>query len=365
LGVAAALSLSSRGIRILNCVLAIFVPVLVLQYGERTSERTTPRYVPWMAAALCATSPLVNLLGTSAQQETLFTLLVIGVVWSIDMGRFALAGGLLAIASLIRYEAWGGVALLVGLRVITDMPVIVRRSPDRIVRAYRIPWVVTIPSLIAIAGWFLARRISEGAWFAFLRELYRYTVIQRGVIQRAPVADLLWFPVTQPMFVFGGIMGVLFIIGIRRAWRPSYIVPLGMYLFLLGAYLFKGALGSARYYEALTPFVAIAAAHGIRAIDVRRKSIAPFIFAAASWQLCVLSIQLCRWTWPDVDVAARSALGQSITTTSTNVNVPHGSAMISTPRASRETPALTVDRRHLTIGSFSPHQNASRRTPEF
>ncbi len=147
---------------------------------------------------------------------------------------------------------------------------------------------------MAIGGWLLAHKLSEGQWLGFLRELYRYTHAQRDSLHR----DLLWFPVRQPLFVFGWVVGALFFVGLRRAWRPSYVVPLGIYLFLIGAYAFKGALGSARYYESLTPFVALAAAHGAGAIGQRQRWLAPALFAVASWQLVTLSEQLCRWTWP-------------------------------------------------------------------
>ncbi len=67
--------LSADAIRRMNCGLAALVPVFVLGYAESVAEpraHGVARYVPWMAAVLCAVSPLVNsAFGTSAQQETL------------------------------------------------------------------------------------------------------------------------------------------------------------------------------------------------------------------------------------------------------------------------------------------------------
>jgi hypothetical protein len=137
-----------------------------------------------MAAALCAVSPLVNLLGTSAQQETVFTLLVIGAVWAVDTPRFPLAGLILGVASLVRYEVWGAVVLLIALRLLAALAVldVVRpaalRLPPRIGRAFRLPLVIIAPSLIAIGAWLLAHKLREGEWFGSLRELYRYTHAQ-------------------------------------------------------------------------------------------------------------------------------------------------------------------------------------------
>jgi hypothetical protein len=291
------LGLSADSIRLVNCALAALVPVLVAHYGESTAdpaEGGSSQYVPWMAAAFCAISPLVNLLGTSAQQETLFTLLVLGAVWSIDLGRFALAGAILVLASLIRYEAWGAVILLIALRAAGEVPAIVKRLPTPVARACRLPLVTAAPSVAAVGGWLLAHKLREGQWFGFLRELYRYTQVQRDSLHRG----LLWFPIEQPLYVFGSVIAVLFLAGMRRSWRPGHVIPLGIYLFLLGAYAFKGALGSARYYESLMPFVALSAAHGACSVGARWRWLAPALFLVASLQLVTLSAQLFLWTWP-------------------------------------------------------------------
>jgi hypothetical protein len=289
--------LDANGIRLVNCALAALVPLLVLRYGRSTADPVDDersRFVPWMAAALCAVSPLVNLLGTSAQQETLFTILVLGAVWSLDRERPLLAGMLLALASLVRYEAWGAVVLIIALRAVGSVPSITRRLPDRVRRACRLSVAVVLPSLVAVGLWLLAHKLREGQWFGFLRELYRYSHAQRETFRR----DWLWFPVTQPLYVFGSVMALLFLAGLTRAWRPSYAIPLGIHLFLVGAFVFKGALGSARYYESLMPFVALSAAHGACTVGARWRWIAPAVGFAASLQLAALSVQLFLWTWP-------------------------------------------------------------------
>jgi hypothetical protein len=295
------IGLSANAIRTVNCVLAAAVPVLVLRYGERTAGAGASgisRYAPWMAAMFCAISPLVNLLGTSAQQETLFTILVLGTAWSIDEDRYGLAGALLAVASMVRYEAWGAVVLLIGLRVVGLVPAIAKRMPVSLARAARLPLVVVVPSLVAIGGWFLAHRLQGASWFGSLRELYRYAHVQRGTFVHDTVEDLLWFPVKQPLFMFGWIVVALFFAGLRRVARPSWVVPLGVYAFLIGAYSLKATLGSARYYESVTPFVALAAAYSACAIGERHRRVAVLVFALASWQLVSLSDQLFAWTWP-------------------------------------------------------------------
>ncbi len=267
--------LGATGVRVVNCVLAAAIPVVVLRYARDTGSGER---VAIMAALLCAIAPLVNLLGISGQQETLFTLLVVGTAWAIDTDHPRRAGALLVFAVLVRYEAWGALALLVALQL-------ARRTP-------RVPWVVTWPAVCAVLAWLLARRLADGEWLGFLRELYRYAHRQSEVFDRGP----LWFAYRQPLAVFGWVVLGLFFVGFRRAWRVGHVVPLGICLFLEAAYLFRGALGSARYYESLTPFVALGAAHGVRVLGARRRWLARLAFAVAFSRLLVLSARFCGWT---------------------------------------------------------------------
>jgi hypothetical protein len=294
-----AVGFTAEGIRLLDCGLAALLPVLVWRYAERTLEpsATGPaRLVPFLAGVLCAAMPIVNLLGTSAQQETLFTILVLATAWSIDARRFAVGGGLLAAATMVRYEACGAAFLLAGLCAVGSFPALVRRLPAPIARACRLPPVVAVPSIVTIGAWFLAHRVSDGTWFGFLRELHRYTHEQRLSFHQDRFTDLVWFPILQPYYLFGLTL-LLFFLGARRAWRAGSTVPLGIYLFLLASYASKSALGSGRYYESLAPFVCIAAAHGAAVIGERRRWVMPLAYGAALAHVAWLLVLTGRWTF--------------------------------------------------------------------
>lgn len=294
-----AVGVTAQGVRLLNCTLAATLPILLWGYCRDTVGPSGPRsarVTPFIAGVLCAAMPIVNLLGTSAQQGTVFATLVLLTAWAIDTNRFALGGATLAAASLVRYEAWGAVGLLVGLRALAFVPAIVRRLPAALTRACRLPLVVVVPSLVAVAGWFLAHRIADGTWFGFLRELYRFTHLQRESFHQDFWTDLLWFPVREPYYLFGLALP-LFVLGIRRAWRTGFFVPLGIYVFLLASYMGHGALGSARYYESLTPFVCIAAAYGAWAVGERWRPATLLAFAAAFVHVVRLLLLTGRWTF--------------------------------------------------------------------
>lgn len=153
-----------------------------------------------------------------------------------------------------------------------------------------------VPSLVAMFGWFLAHRLSDGTWFGFLRELYRFTHEQRDGFHQGRWMDLFWFPVIEPYYIFGLTLP-LFLLGVRRAFRVGFLVPLGIYVFLLASYLSHGALGSARYYESLAPFVCLSAANGACLIGERRRTALPVAYGAALAHVVWLLALTSRWAF--------------------------------------------------------------------
>ncbi len=292
--------LDGQGVRYLNCALAALLPVLVWRYEESTvtpSATRLERVAPLLAGALCAAMPVVNLLGTSAQPGTLFAILVLVAVWSIDAGRFAAAGWALAAAVMVRYEAAGAIGLLAALRVVGCWPRLVEHLPADLRRLARLPSVVVVPSIVTVLAWLFAHRVADGTWLGFVREIYRVTHAQRATYFHQDVwTDFLFFPVVQPYYLFG-LTIPLFLLGVRPAWRVGFIVPLGIYVFLLGSYTCKGVLASGRYYESLTPFLCIAAVRGAVVVGQRWRPATLLAFGAAFYHVVRLLLQTGRWTF--------------------------------------------------------------------
>jgi len=294
------LGVTAQGVRFLNCILAAVLPILVWGYAARSrvpSKSSLEGLAPFLAGALCAAMPVVNLLGSSAQPGTLFAILVLLTVWSIDSGRFALGGSALSAAVMVRYEAAGAIAVLLVLRLVGACPPLARRTPKALAAACSLPPVLVALPLATVLGWLLAHRVAEGTWLGFLRELYRCTRAQREIFfHQDRWTDFLFFPVVQPYYLFGLTLP-LFLLGIRRAWTAGGVVPLGIYLFLLGSYSCKGVLASGRYYESLTPYLCIAAAHGALAIGQRWRPGGLLAFAAAFGHVAKLLLLIGRWTF--------------------------------------------------------------------
>ena len=252
--------------RVLASLASASLPLIVHRYAADGDGR-----VAALAAVGCAVAALPNVLGVSAQQEALFALLVLSSAWCIDRRRTLAASALLAAACLVRYEAWGAFGLLVAQTLLS------RRFPRLLPRPFREPLPLALLALpaAAILGFVLWHRAVDGRFFAFLEELYRYTHAQRGTLSRGPVFDTLYFPVLLPLLLFGPAV-ILAVLGAPGACRPGWILPMGIYLFLLASYLGKGSLGGGRYYGSLAPFVCWAIAEGARRVATRR-------FALASW----------------------------------------------------------------------------------
>ena len=286
------LGADAQTVRLINAALAALLPFIVLRYAS--SHKSEPQ-VPWLAALFCAVSPIIWLLGISAQQETLFSILIVSCAWAIDTKRFGRAGVLLALASMIRYEAWGAVGLLAAFGTLACFPRLARRLPAPL-RASKSLLLVVAPAVLAIFGWFLAHRLLNGSWFGFLRELYRFTHGQRLVLTRSASMEFLWFPVILPTLLFGLALPLAFL-GLLRAWRIGFLVPAGVAGFLLLSYGAKGSLGSARYYDALAPFVCLCAAEGVTRVSARRPSWFGWLTTATTACLLVLAVWLGKWTF--------------------------------------------------------------------
>ena len=288
---AALFSLGTRpeSIRLINASLAAVLSLLLIGYARARSAHPA---VPWLAALFCAVAPIVNLMGISAQQETLFAILVLACAWAIEVHRPFTAGMLLAAAAMVRYEAWGAVALISALGAARHWPALAQRLP-RFARAPNQLLLMATPALIAIALWLAIQRLASGKWFGTLHELFRFTKNQRAVLSHGPWMDLLWFPVILPLLLFGLALP-LALIALKRSWNTGFLVPAGIATFLALSYTTKGSLGSGRYFDALAPFVCLCAAEGIVQLSQRRPSARLWLSGATTVCLAALAFFLIR-----------------------------------------------------------------------
>jgi hypothetical protein len=192
-------------------------------------------------------APLSNRLATSAQAETWFTLAVVVAAWAIERRRAGLAGGVLAAACLVRYEAWGAIPALMLHRALRP-----KESPG---------WPAFILPAAAVAVWIVLRRRADGEWLHFVGETARFAGGVRAAQGFSPLLDGLLLPLALPPLVLGPAIALV-PIGIPRSIRAGWVVPAGIAAFLAASYLGRGALGLERYLTALVPFACVAVADG-------------------------------------------------------------------------------------------------------
>lgn len=245
--------------RLLSTCAIAALPIATYYYDARgTAERKRTAFV---AAIVCALTTIPNAIGVSAQQESLFSLAILAAAWAIDARRFYAAGALLAAACLIRYEAWGAAGLVVAQPVLVRLTRCIPRAPAWFRSLEPLHVAVALPPVAVIVAWIVLHRLVDGTWLGFLDELYRYTYAQRRLLSHGALMDAVWFPILVPFIAFGPLVA-LAPFGVSRALQRGWILPIGIYGFLMTSYLGHGVLGGERYYGSLAPFICILMAHG-------------------------------------------------------------------------------------------------------
>jgi hypothetical protein len=291
-----------RDVRIFNAMLSAAGPFLLYRYvALRERDLATTALT---AALLWAVSSLGNLLGTTALAEVSFTLLLLGACVAMDVNRsrrrHALVSGLLLTgACTMRYEAWFVVVALASWWVLTRVAIV--RGRVSVPPAHLL--VIGIPA-VTVAIYVVARRIVDHEWLWFVRETYRFTHMQRGLVATSPVLQALWFPVILPAMLLGPAVVLLpFSDSASSRDRPSTIVPVALLTFLALSYLGRGALAQPRYFTALMPFACVLLARACVRVAARLRR----TDVTVSW-VVVGSVLFTTLTWGGV--VARSALGR-------------------------------------------------------
>jgi hypothetical protein len=298
-------------VRWLNVLLAAALPVVLYGYVRRTSasgaSRTTSEATALLAALFAAGCPIAMQMGTTAQPEPLFALVMLGVAIVFQQGRDGWTAALLGAAVMLRYEAWaslGVVACFVALR----------RGRG---------WIAVAVPVALILAWAAIRRPVDGSWFAFLGQTKDFandaTHARFGLAR-----DLLYYPVLTAVRVLGPVVG-LAVFGVARTWRqqgPRFVLVLSACLgFVSLTWVTRSSLGLDRHFVCVVPLYATFAAQGAAVIAdaVARWSRRPFAGRAVGGGLalgCLVSlcVQLDVWMgfwresiargWPE-----RAALG--------------------------------------------------------
>ena len=270
-----ALGGSLEHIRWTNNVLTAALPCVLFAY-VRSSVRgalgpKSPELVAGIAALIAAACPIAMQMGTTAQPEPLFALLVLGVAIAFESRKNAAAAALLCAAVMLRYEAW---AVLCAVVCVLALEPAWRRwrglAPDR--RGPDDAWLIVAAPALLILAWAALRRPVDGQWFGFLRQTHEFAsdaLNDKGTHGGRFVnfvGDLLYYPVIVALRVLGPVVWLV-PLGAYRMVREQGARFALVFLACLGfvslSWAMRSSLGLDRHFVVVVPLYAASAAQGV------------------------------------------------------------------------------------------------------
>jgi hypothetical protein len=265
-------------VRWANVALTAALPFLLFAYVSRSARAgaswMAPEAVGLLAGLFSAACPIAMQMGTTAQPEPLFALLVLGFAIAFERGSNVLGAALLGAAVMLRYEAWAALAAAGAMLALDAL-----RGRRRQRAGWR-AWIVVVVPVSLILAWAALRRPVDGRWFGFLGQTQEFAtdalhVAQqqhgRSVTERAIALarDLLYYPVFVPIRVLGAAM-ILVPFGIVRTVRQQgarFVIVLAACLgFVSLSWVRRAMLGLDRHFVCVVPLYATFAAQGAAAI---------------------------------------------------------------------------------------------------
>jgi len=257
-------------VRYANAVLSAGTPLLLWWGLGRLAQQHRyqpdgPLGLPALAALFAAAAPIAIVMGTTAQPESCFALLLLAAALGLALGRLGWAALGLAALVLLRYEAWAAAAS-VGAVLLWRRLRGVPRPQDA--RASRGALACCWAPLLSVAAWAALRRLDGAIWFDFLRENQSFAEAARAH-SAAPLLngpELARALEAAPLGAWLLALGCV-LCGVGRMWRATdgwfVVLPLSLAGFLALGWVTRSHLGLARHWVALVPFAATAVAHGI------------------------------------------------------------------------------------------------------
>ena len=221
-----------------------------------------------LAALIAAACPIAMQMGTTAQPEPLFALLVLGVAIAFQERRYGLAAALLSAAVLLRYEAWASPrdrrVPRRGRAVVASAAGVASRRMRR-----RRAWIVVVAPVVLILAWAALRRPVDGQWFGFLRQTREFANDATHTRSCGAARDALYYPLWVPVRVMGAVLPLV-PFGVVRTVRQQggrFVLVLAACLgFVSLTWVMRSSLGLDRHFVCVVPLYATFAAQGATVI---------------------------------------------------------------------------------------------------
>ncbi len=284
-------------VRYVNVVVWAAVPLVLVGY---LLKKETHPAVTALAGFFCALCPIGMQMGTTAQPEPVFGLLLLGFTWDYDQRRFGWAAVVLSTAVLLRYEAW---AVLLGVGIHQAVRLL-RRRKLRDVDGWGYLAPVIAPGL-AVLAWALVRWPVDGRFLGFVLDTRRFatevhaseSAFEGGFI--TGLRDCLYYVYDVAFRVYGWAI-LLFPLGLwatLRRYPGLALSGVGALGFVTLTWVMRGTLGLDRHFVAVIPFYATAMALGVESLArlVRQRTNKPWVGPAIAAPAALAALALITW----------------------------------------------------------------------
>ena len=257
-------------VRWINVLLSTLTPVLLYRYVARTARSFDSAWssqsTALLAALAAAACPIVLQMGTTAQPEPLFALVMLAVAIEFQERKYGETAVLLGIAVMLRYEAWAALGTIAVVVVAEPLLRRRRRLPPE-PQPWR-AWIALAIPVVLILAWAAIREPVDGKWFAFLRQTKEFandaTHARFGLAR-----DLLYYPAVVAFRVLGPVLPLV-PFGVVRTVRQQGARFVLVLLACLGmvslSWITRSSLGLDRHFVCVVPLYAVFAAQGAAAV---------------------------------------------------------------------------------------------------
>ena len=249
-------------IRFINVAIWFVTPLILFGYLYKF-EKENKLFIAFLSSLLCALFPVGILMGTTAQPEPIFSLLILLFVIFASEERYLISSIILGLACMLRYEAWAvlfAVFLLYFFEIFKAKKFIL----DSRILNFIIPGIF-------ILVWAILREPFDGKLFGFLTQTQEFAndalkeknSFQGGFFKI--VKDFFHYPIFIPLIFTG--LNVLFLpFGIKSFYRNNkwfLFSGTGILVFITVSWMMKSNLGLNRHFVSLISFYSVLSAYGI------------------------------------------------------------------------------------------------------
>jgi hypothetical protein len=249
-------------IRFANVFIWTLIPVFLFFFLFK-KQKENNLFIAFVSSFLCALFPIGILMGTTAQPEPLFSLLILLYIISISNNKIIISSILLSLTCILRYEAWA-VLMVTFLLYIYDIV----KNKNSIINKNILN--ILLPGIIILI-WAVLREPFDGKLFGFLFQTQQFAndalketnSFQGGFFKI--ITDLIHYPIFVPA-IFTGINIIFIPFGLSKFYKQNkyfFYSSIGILIFITASWMMKSNLGLNRHFMALIPFYTTLTAYGI------------------------------------------------------------------------------------------------------